>query len=1070
MAEKLIMATTASFKQQCPSCEAWVPIRDPNLIGRKIDCPKCKYRFVVEDPGTEAEADDDTETSKPTSKSPGDADRARKATATKAKAGPRRRGEDEEDDEGPAARPKSSGGSTKLILGVGLGFVALAILVVVGLFIFGGDTPPKTTPVASNRSSPPPAQGQLQPAENTEQATAPKPVAPPTSNDALNNLLPPETEGVCNIRLKDLKGTSLGRTIFDTAGAFQVDAVRERLGVQVSDIDQLLQGWNFTQNWSFNVVHSIRPINMQAVQVALRLQPAPDGRIEDQDYFLLEPNPWLDNLGRMTVATFFQVNPLQVPPRAEPLALRLHDDRTLIIASATPMKEFLGVKGRFAAKSKPAVVGTRNSKPEGSEGPGLVTSAGAGGPPSMAVVGSSGGEGRGDGRSEGGTPAAGGAAAGQTSSAYLTVDANLKNMLDYFEIKQPIISIAVQAQPARARLPMLSFDTLNFKVLTSDAEVIGASLILKDSINFTIAADMQSDDAARRRLDALRKKDGFGEKLAAQLGKILSTKVEMTDEPEKGQELPGGGGFTPGGGGFTPGGEGRFGGDRGAPGMEAGGGAAMDAGVPGPRSRPPTQQQEEKDERPRSTIRITLYDRTTVLVAGNLVDKEANSKFMNGAIRQLILQQKGHIDMANGRMRVHELAAAAKAYADKHESQFPRGTADRPTSSTRANRPYAPDQRVSWMAELLPYLGPEQQTLYPQIDRKKSWRDPENLAAASTLVPQFLDPQTPPEKWWGKYPGMKEETAVTHFVGIAGIGLDAAEYSAQDAAVAKKLGAFGYERATSLKDITDGAANTILMAQVAPNFRRPWLAGGGSTVMGVPEKNSVKPFVSTQRDGKRGTMVIMADGSVRFVSETVSDDVFKALCTIKGGESVIVNRDAPLVPAPEVRTEVVAAATPSVPAPSSVPAPVNTWRDFSVSQWGFTILMPGDPTAKEVKTPTPEGQAVMRFWELEKNGANLSVMLLEAPRTIEPGEVERRLNAARNLVQFASKGTVKTEKVVSLDGNPGRAWEVDVPNEGLSRVRAFIVKSRIYFVSAGPIGKVSSEDIDKFLDSFKVSK
>ena len=44
------MATSASFKQQCPSCEAWVPIKDSSLIGRKIDCPKCKYRFVVEDP------------------------------------------------------------------------------------------------------------------------------------------------------------------------------------------------------------------------------------------------------------------------------------------------------------------------------------------------------------------------------------------------------------------------------------------------------------------------------------------------------------------------------------------------------------------------------------------------------------------------------------------------------------------------------------------------------------------------------------------------------------------------------------------------------------------------------------------------------------------------------------------------------------------------------------------------------------------------------------------------------------------------------------------------------------
>src|SRR5437879_3920810 len=44
------MAISASFKQQCPSCEALVPIKDGSMIGKKVDCPKCKYRFVVEDP------------------------------------------------------------------------------------------------------------------------------------------------------------------------------------------------------------------------------------------------------------------------------------------------------------------------------------------------------------------------------------------------------------------------------------------------------------------------------------------------------------------------------------------------------------------------------------------------------------------------------------------------------------------------------------------------------------------------------------------------------------------------------------------------------------------------------------------------------------------------------------------------------------------------------------------------------------------------------------------------------------------------------------------------------------
>jgi transposase-like protein len=42
-------APVLSFKVVCPSCEAFVSVRDRSLIGKKIDCPKCKYRFVVED-------------------------------------------------------------------------------------------------------------------------------------------------------------------------------------------------------------------------------------------------------------------------------------------------------------------------------------------------------------------------------------------------------------------------------------------------------------------------------------------------------------------------------------------------------------------------------------------------------------------------------------------------------------------------------------------------------------------------------------------------------------------------------------------------------------------------------------------------------------------------------------------------------------------------------------------------------------------------------------------------------------------------------------------------------------
>src|SRR5437762_12383406 len=96
------MAISASFKQQCPSCEAMVPIRDPNLVGKKIDCPKCKYRFVVEEP--DGDGADDRPARRP-------ADR-------------------------PKAKPKAKkAGSNMLILGVVLGGVALVVLGVVAFLL-----------------------------------------------------------------------------------------------------------------------------------------------------------------------------------------------------------------------------------------------------------------------------------------------------------------------------------------------------------------------------------------------------------------------------------------------------------------------------------------------------------------------------------------------------------------------------------------------------------------------------------------------------------------------------------------------------------------------------------------------------------------------------------------------------------------------------------------------------------------------------------------------------------------------------------------------------------------------
>src|SRR5713101_6789407 len=108
------MAAT-TFKQQCPSCEANVPIRDPALIGRKIDCPKCKYRFVVEEPKTEDKAGPTVNGKNGKNGKNGSTITDKKPANGKSKAGPvKRRGEDEETAK-PAPKKKQGGKSGVLI-------------------------------------------------------------------------------------------------------------------------------------------------------------------------------------------------------------------------------------------------------------------------------------------------------------------------------------------------------------------------------------------------------------------------------------------------------------------------------------------------------------------------------------------------------------------------------------------------------------------------------------------------------------------------------------------------------------------------------------------------------------------------------------------------------------------------------------------------------------------------------------------------------------------------------------------------------------------------------------------
>jgi hypothetical protein len=269
---------------------------------------------------------------------------------------------------------------------------------------------------------------------------------------------------------------------------------------------------------------------------------------------------------------------------------------------------------------------------------------------------------------------------------------------------------------------------------------------------------------------------------------------------------------------------------------------------------------------------------------------------------------------------------------------------------------------LSWVVELLPYL---QDGDPGSVDKDASWNEGKNRRAGSRLVPQLLNLKAAHAPPYVQVPGQEtsQPYGATHFVGMAGVGFDAAEYRADDPATAKKRGIFGYDRVTRKEDIKDGLDKTILLIQARGDHKSPWLAGGGATVRGVSKKDDAlapfvciqypgKPGLKTKYDGEWGTLAVMADGKVRFIPAKMDPNVFRALCTINGGEKVEKLDDIAPVVEPE---EPVLKGDPSgapKPPPVIVP-PVMPTEEGKAADAPADKGKPADPAAAPMPKTSP---------------------------------------------------------------------------------------------------------------------
>ncbi len=96
---------------------------------------------------------------------------------------------------------------------------------------------------------------------------------------------------------------------------------------------------------------------------------------------------------------------------------------------------------------------------------------------------------------------------------------------------------------------------------------------------------------------------------------------------------------------------------------------------------------------------------------------------------------------------------------------------------------------------------------------------------------------------------------------------------------------FEGSKARRLADITDGTSNTIMVVEADANRAVTW------TKPDDWEFDAKRPLAGLGHAHPIGFGALFADGSVRFIRESIDPKTFQALLTIAGGEPINAGQD-----------------------------------------------------------------------------------------------------------------------------------------------------------------------------------
>ena len=158
-----------------------------------------------------------------------------------------------------------------------------------------------------------------------------------------------------------------------------------------------------------------------------------------------------------------------------------------------------------------------------------------------------------------------------------------------------------------------------------------------------------------------------------------------------------------------------------------------------------------------------------------------------------------------------------------------------------------PNPGLSWRVGVLPFI--EQNGVYAQFDRSKSWNSPRNQLASNKKISAYMSPDE-----------MNAVSVDTRMFGFNGPG------ALMEANLKLKM---------NFVRVTDGTSNTAMVADVTTGA--PW-----ASPTDVPYVRN-GPLPSFGVAGNDSFLLLLADGSVRNMKKNISPAVMHALIQIDDG-------------------------------------------------------------------------------------------------------------------------------------------------------------------------------------------